>query len=99
MSSFFLTFPAGAGESVREGGAILLSEPDGGVASPVAAEMEPNDLICFISAIVEGAAGDVDRVALVSSIDPNVTLFGFAGKGDTTFFPTATGSFKVEGDG
>jgi hypothetical protein len=57
---------------------------DAGLASPLAAEIEPNDLICLGSVTVDGAAGDVDKTALLSSMDPNCTLLAFAGIGAAT---------------
>lgn len=80
MSTFFLGFPpAGAGESVRWG-ADTFPIGDAGAGSVLAAEIEPKVLICLMSAMVDGAAGDVDTIALLSSIDPNCTLLtAFAG--------------------
>ena len=57
---------------------------DAGLASPLAAEIEPNDLICLGSVTVGGAAGDVDKTALLSSMDPNCTLLAFVGIGAAT---------------
>jgi hypothetical protein len=85
MSTFFLGLPAaGAGESVRCGVWTFVTAGDAGLASPPAAEIEPNDLICLGSVTVDGATGDVDKTALLSSMDPNCTLLAFVGIGAAT---------------
>jgi hypothetical protein len=48
-----------------------------------------------MSVIVEGAAGELEITALVSSIEPNCTLLGFEGIGAATPLLTTTGSFSV----
>lgn len=96
-SNFFFGLPEGAGESVRVGVLAFATTGDAGVGSLLPADIDPKVLICLSSVTADGAAGDVDKTALLSSMDPNCTL-ALAGIGATTLLLTPTGSFNVVGD-
>lgn len=79
MSIFFLTvwpaLVAAVDDDPGRDTADLVTVGDAeAVAGLGAAEMLPKVLTCFGSVSVDGAAGDVDGGAELSSIDPNWTL-------------------------
>jgi hypothetical protein len=69
---------AGAGESVRAGAVTFATAGDELPDSLPVAAIEPKFLTGLTSAIVDGAAGEVDKTAVLSSTVPNCRLLVIA---------------------